>query len=98
MFGVGVGDVVGALEDMSSKGELRVATDNVHNEFLNMLIAGGVPAMVLFLGFIMMIGHTGVIHRKQSRWVGDALICLSVLIMISALLTQPLRIMEKSTP
>ena len=39
--GVGVGDVVAELENRADSGQVRILFDNVHSEFLNMLVAGG---------------------------------------------------------
>lgn len=82
--GVGVGDVTSTLKSRAEAGEIRVLTDNVHSEFMNMLMAGGVPALVLFAGFIVTIAYSGFVVRRQSRWLGDALIGLGVIVLVSA--------------
>ena len=82
--GVGVGDVTSTLKSRAEAGEIRVLTDNVHSEFMNMLMAGGVPALVLFAGFVVMIAYSGFVVRRQSRWLGDALIGLGVIVLVSA--------------
>mgnify|MGYP003751883821 CR=1 FL=1 len=83
--GVGVGDVSSALEAKTLSGEMRISTDNVHSEFFNMLIAGGIPALFLFSGFLVTIGYSGLIARRSSKSIGDALVGISVIILISAL-------------
>ena len=85
LLGVGVGDVVTELESRTNSGQLRFATDNVHSEFMNMLIAGGVPALLLFFAFVSLIAWAGFHHRKTNRAVGDTLIGVSVIIFVSAL-------------
>lgn len=82
--GVGVGDVTSTLQSRAEAGEIRLLTDNVHSEFMNMLMAGGVPALLLFAGFILMIVYSGFVVRRQSRWLGDALIGLGVIVLVSA--------------
>lgn len=80
--GVGVGDVVSTLKAMADLGEIRVLTDNVHSEFMNMLMMGGLPAMVLFASFIGSIFYLGVQKRVESPIYGDALICISVMLFV----------------
>ena len=85
LLGVGVGDVVTELESLTKSGQIRFATDNVHSEFMNMLIAGGVPALLLFFAFVLLIAWVGFHYRKTDRTVGDALIGVSVIVLVSAL-------------
>lgn len=82
--GVGVGDVMSTLKSRAEAGQIRLLTDNVHSEFMNMLMAGGVPALLLFAGFIVTIAYSGFIVRRQSRWLGDALIGLGIIVLVSA--------------
>lgn len=82
--GVGVGDVTSTLHSKAEAGEIRLLTDNVHSEFMNMLMAGGIPALLLFAGFIMCIAYSGFVVRRQLRWLGDALIGLGVIVLVSA--------------
>lgn len=89
--GVGVGDVSSELANLSKKGEIRVITDNVHSEFLNMLIAGGFPALFLFLAFVCSIVITGVLIRRRDSTFGDALIILAAIIFISALFNSTIK-------
>ncbi len=89
--GVGVGDVVSGLESLTNSGQIRVVTDNVHNEFLNMFLAGGMPALLLFLAFVLLIAWAGFQYRKINRVVGDALIGLSVIIFVSALFNSTIK-------
>ena len=84
--GVGVGDVVTELENLAHSGQIRIMTGNVHSEFMNMLVAGGVPALLLFSAFLLSIAWVGFQHRKMDGAVGDALIGISVIVFVSALL------------
>lgn len=89
--GVGVGDVVDELESRANLGQIRIVTDNVHSEFMNMLIAGGVPALLLFSAFVVLIARVGFQHRKIDRPVGDALVGVSVVIFVSALFNSTIK-------
>ena len=82
--GVGVGDVTSTLQSRAETGQIRLLTDNVHGEFMNMLMAGGIPALLLFAGFIGSIAYSGFVVRRQSRWLGDALIGLGIIVLVSA--------------
>lgn len=82
--GVGVGDVTKTLKSRAEAGEIRIFTDNVHNEFLNMLMAGGLPALLLFAGFVLSIAYSGFVVRPHSSWLGDAFIGLGVIVLVSA--------------
>lgn len=82
--GVGVGDVTSTLKSRAETGEIRVFTDNVHSEFMNMLVVAGFPALILFAVFISSIVYSGLVVRRQSRWLGDALIGLGVIVLVSA--------------
>ena len=89
--GVGVGKVVAELENRANSGQIRIVTDNVHSEFLNMLIAGGVPAMLLFLVFVLLVAWVGFQYRKSDRAVGDALVGISVIVFLSALFNSTIK-------
>jgi O-antigen ligase len=91
VVGVGVGDVVSELENRANAGEIRSLTDNVHSEFLNMLVAGGVPALLLFLAFVLLIAWVGFQYRKLDGAVGDVLIGMSVIVFVSALLNSTIK-------
>ena len=82
--GVGVGDVVAELENRANSGQIRILTDNVHSEFINMLTAGGVPALLLFSAFVVLIAWDGFQYRKSNRAVGDASIGISAIVFVSA--------------
>ena len=89
--GVGVGDVVDELENRANEGQIRIVTDNVHSEFLNMLIAGGVPALLLFSAFVLLIARCGFQHRKVGRALGDTLIGVAGIIFVSALFNSTIK-------
>ena len=91
LFGVGVGDVEYILAQRALSGEIMVLTDNVHNEFLNMLIAGGVPAMILFSGFAGALIYCGFVARSRARATGDMLIALGVILVVSALFNSTIK-------
>ena len=90
-FGVGVGEVTKQLRKGAESGDIRVLTDNVHNEFLNMLLAGGGVALLLFTGFVSAIGFLGVKERGRSRVLGDALIGVSVILTVAALFNSTIK-------
>lgn len=85
LTGVGVGDVTKELRDRAESGQMPVLTDNVHSEFLNMFVAGGLPAFFLFVCFLGSIFYTGFIVRRKCRQTGDFFIALGVVVLISAL-------------
>lgn len=89
--GVGVGDVAKTLQERAESGEIRVLTDNVHSEFMNMLVAGGLPAFLLFSGFIISIAYSGLAVRKSSSCLGDALIGVAVISFASALFNSTIK-------
>ena len=89
--GVGVGDVVSELENRANSGQIRLLTDNVHSEFMNMLMAGGFTAFLLFLAFVSLIAWVGLQYRKSDRAVGDALIGVSVIVFVSALFNSTIK-------
>lgn len=90
-IGVGVGDVASELASLAEKGEIRVVTDNVHSELLNMLMAGGVPALLMFLAFVGSILWTGVLIRRRDSAVGDALIGMAAILFISAIFNSTIK-------
>lgn len=91
LLGVGVGDVEGALREKFDTGEMRAFTDNVHNEFLNMLMAGGIPALMMFGAFIFSLTGVGWQHRTAKRFTADTLIILSAVLFISALFNSTIK-------
>lgn len=91
LTGVGVGDVKSTLLERVAIGELRAVTDNVHSEFMNMLIAGGFPAVLMFAGFLGSIIRLGISVRNKSRFYGDALIGLGLILFVSALFNSTIK-------
>ena len=89
--GVGVGDVVAELENRADSGQIRILFDNVHSEFMNMLVAGGVPALLLFLAFVLSIAWVGFNHRKTDRVIGDVLIGICGITFVSALFNSTIK-------
>ena len=89
--GVGVGDVVTELQTLARSGQIRIMTDNVHSEFMNMLIAAGIPALLLFSAFVLSIAWVGFQYRKVDRASGDAFIGISVIIFMSALFNSTIK-------
>lgn len=89
--GVGVGDVTSALEQGTASGKIRLKTDNVHNEFLNMLLAGGLPGLTLFVGFLGTIGFVGFSTRRISEGLGDMMIGLLAVISVAALFNSTIK-------
>jgi len=91
LTGVGVGDVPKTLQMEAEKGGVRALTDNVHSEFLNMLVVGGFPALFLFASFIGSIIFSGMIERHRQPLVGDALIGVGIIIFVSALFNSTIK-------
>lgn len=85
VFGVGIGDVVPELSRWYNNGDLRVPTDNIHSEVLTMLVAGGVPALCLFLMFVGSIGFTGLQARKEKKFTGEMSISLASIFFVASL-------------
>ena len=54
-FGVGVGSVEDLLRIKYEVGEISVLTDNVHNEYINMFLIGGFPALTLYISYLVAI-------------------------------------------
>lgn len=91
LMGVGVGDVASELEGLFNLGRLQTLTDNVHSEFLNMLVAGGLPAMLLFLVFVFSIAWVGLKHRQADRTLGDTLVLMSALLITASLFNSTIK-------
>ena len=51
-FGLGILDVENAFLEKYLNGEIRILTDNVHSEFLNFFLIGGVIAFSLFCYYL----------------------------------------------
>lgn len=91
LSGVGVGDVVSTLQKRTDDGRLRLLTDNVHSEFMNMLVVGGFPALLIFVGFLASIIYAGFAGRKSFRLSGDMLIGLGVIVTISSIFNSTIK-------
>ena len=89
--GVGVGDAEEELAVRAQDGRIELLTDNVHSEFLNMLIIGGLPAVLLFCGFIVAMVYQGLQVRGRCRLIGDFIIGLSGLVVASALFNSTIK-------
>lgn len=91
LTGVGVGDLKSTLQAKFDSGEMRFLTDNVHSEFMNMLIIGGIPAFLLFCVFVGSFLYLGISIRSQSRLIADAWIGLGVIILVSAIFNSTIK-------
>jgi O-antigen ligase len=89
LVGVGVGDVSSTLHEYAADGYLRVASDNIHSEFLNMMLAGGVVAFGLFFGFIIALIILGL--RLRPMTTGDALVGIALVLFVSALFNSTIK-------
>jgi len=87
LLGVGIGDVADKLSDLYDQGKLRIPekTDNVHNEFVNILMIGGLTALTMFLWFLFAIVKQGLTQRRAIPWLGDSMIAVVALIIVSGL-------------
>lgn len=91
LTGVGVGDAANELRSRFDLGDTLVLTDNVHSEFSNMLVVGGIPAFLLFLGFVVSIIYMGRCLRKKEPLIGDMLIGLGLILMLSAIFNSSIK-------
>lgn len=87
LLGVGIGDVADKLSDLYEQGKLRIPekTDNVHNEFVNILMIGGLTALTMFLWFLFIMVKQGLMQRRTVPWLGDSMIAIVALIVVSGL-------------
>ena len=87
VLGVGIGDVADKLSDLYEQGKLRIPekTDNVHNEFVNILMIGGLTALAMFLWFLFVMVKQGLMQRRVVPWLGDSMIAIVALIVVSGL-------------
>lgn len=87
-FGVGVGDVVSALDQQFQAEFLRFKTDNVHNEYLNMGMAGGIIALVLFMSYWSHIYFVPTIKKMSERFF---FFSIGLIIFISAIFNSTIK-------
>ena len=85
LLGLGVGDVAPHLIDRYERGAMKVLTDNVHNEFLNMLLIGGVFGCALFCLLISALIFNGYSLLQHDRAFGAAILALGAVILISSM-------------
>ena len=85
LLGWGVGDVASELRARFDSGQMLLLTDNVHSEFLNMLLIGGLPAGLLFAFFIFSIFVRGLALLSCNKLWGSVFLCISTLIFVSAI-------------
>ena len=85
ILGVGVGDSEVVLQEQFDNGDMRYQTDNVHSEFMSMLIIAGWPGFSLFSMFIGSIIYLGYSHVKINKSVGHILIGMGVIVFVSAI-------------
>lgn len=91
LLGYGIGGVVPELDRRYSSGLLTGPTDNLHSEFVGMFAAGGIPALIGFSLFILLICGLGIEIRRQKPALGDFFICLGVIIGISCLFNSSIK-------
>ena len=91
MFGVGVGDVSTSFANAYKEGRIKVLTDNVHSEYLNMTLAGGVLGLLCFAAFLASLGWSGVRMLRDGFPQGSLLIGLCILVSISALFNSTIK-------
>lgn len=89
--GVGVGDAVNVLRAEASNGNLKVPTDNVHSEFMNMFIVGGFPALLMFGIFVGSLAYSGSVLSVKSRFIGHALIGVAGILLVSAVFNSTIK-------
>lgn len=92
VVGVGVASTADELERRYREGEMKVYTDNIHSEFLNMAIAAGVFGLVLFSAFLIAIVYDGLrAKRAGDPRVGDCLIGLASIVLVSAMFNSTIK-------
>lgn len=53
IFGIGIANIDGALSQLHTEGLIRAFTDNLHSEFLTMLVGGGMFGLALYCMFLI---------------------------------------------
>jgi O-antigen ligase len=71
--------------------EIAVLTDNVHSEFMNMLVVGGIPGLTLYVAFIGSILFAGLAVRPRSRALGDAVIGVCIILFVSGMFNSTIK-------
>ena len=54
IFGVGIANIGDNLRQLYTDGAVRVLTDNLHSEYLTMLVGGGIFGLVLYCMFLIL--------------------------------------------
>jgi hypothetical protein len=54
IFGVGISNISEALSQLHTDGVIRVFTDNLHSEYLTMLVGGGIFGLALYCIFLFL--------------------------------------------
>ena len=85
ILGVGVGDVDNALAGLYHDGSVALQTDNVHSEFLNMLVSGGVIAGLLYLSIPLALALEGL--KLKSAPMVICFVGLGTVMFVSGLFT-----------
>lgn len=83
--GVGIGDMVSTLVGRYESGLMSSVTDNVHSEFLNMLVLGGVPAVILFTSFLYSYGSIGFRCLEKNTYLGWGAVATASVMIVSSL-------------
>ena len=91
ILGLGVGDVTESLAEMYRTGEMSIYTDNVHGEFLNMLLCGGVVGLALFISWLCSFFYAAWRNAVVDRFLSNLFAGLGVLITISALFNSTIK-------
>jgi O-antigen ligase len=90
-FGLGVGDVAQVLVQSFYEGRSELLTDNVHNEYLNMLLVGGGGTFILYIYFIGQLARTGSETMRKSREIGIFLVSMAVIIAVASLFNSTIK-------
>ena len=92
VVGVGVASTVTELERRYREGKMKVYSDNVHSEFLNMSLAAGVLGLALFSAFLCAIAYDGMRARRAGdSGLGDCLIGLAAIVLVSAMFNSTIK-------
>lgn len=83
VLGVGLADYEFTLKKLYRLGTIKKLTDNIHSEPLNMLLVGGLPALGLYLAFLVGLAWQGLRYGfSGDKRVRDAYICLACLLLV----------------
>ena len=91
LFGVGVGDVENLLANKYRIGEIAILTDNVHSEYMNMLLIGGFPLLILYCVYVISIFWYGYRLASVAKSLGWMFMGVSLWLGISSIFNSSIK-------